>query len=283
MTVCLCMCVCGARTGPTLLLVQTMDGAVLGACMSDAWRAAPRFVSVEQACLFDLAPRFAWYPTAPAGPRTERNHVYYNAEAAAYAAHTLTSILVSLSRGKMAALCRGRRQGIGFGGTLAAPRLWIDSLLQSGWVDAAACKTYVRPASIDDLVRRPFAISQVRHAHWRTRVCMLLPVCVYMYVGRLVTPGLVAARGVGPGRPPRRRVPARPAAVGGPASRAGTLARRGPAGGSVVLTMCVCVCMCVCGGAARPRQARGPSGAWSACCSRCSAALRTWTTSGSQT
>ena len=71
--------------GPTLLLIQTMDGHVLGAVVSDPWKAHNVFVNVERAVLLDVFPRFRAYPTVPPVAKAERNHVYFNPENSGYA------------------------------------------------------------------------------------------------------------------------------------------------------------------------------------------------------
>ena len=57
---------------------------------------------------------------------------------------------------------RSRKQGIGFGGTLGEPRLWIDSLLQNGHLSCLNCKSFLRPDDPEDLTKKTFGIAQVR-------------------------------------------------------------------------------------------------------------------------
>jgi len=62
-----------------------MDGHVLGAVVSDPWKAHNVFVNVERAVLLDVFPRFRAYPTVPPVAKAERNHVYFNPENSGYA------------------------------------------------------------------------------------------------------------------------------------------------------------------------------------------------------
>jgi len=93
--------------GPTLLLVRDRAGLVFGVFNSKDWRTQKNaYFGDKQTFLFELSPHVE--VCRAVGPK--ENFVFYNSD--------LTT--------------RGSTAGLGMGGELRKPRVWLDSNLQTG-------------------------------------------------------------------------------------------------------------------------------------------------------
>jgi len=97
-------------SGPTLMIIKAVSGGVFGAFTTSQWRESPSFYGNSDMFLFRLEPQLKVFRPIEEAKQTKlsKNYMYFNSRATA----------------------KGAVNGLGFGGTMEKPRLFISETFE---------------------------------------------------------------------------------------------------------------------------------------------------------